>query len=66
MNSVYLNRENIMALLEFMDSFPDSYKLELKHASNEIGDVIIADLHGVKINGHVVTVSKTIVDETDW
>jgi len=67
MNSVYLYRDDLMSILQFMDAFPDAKQVEITHDhSSGIGVLIDAHIHGVDLNGMVVKVTKTIADESCW
>lgn len=67
-NSVYLHKEDIQTLLDFMEAFPTSSNIVevTSDSSSGIGAVVTARLHGVDMNGHLVTISKTLVDESSW
>ena len=67
MNSIYLHRDDLETIIQFMKAFPDSNTVEITcDNSSGIGSIINANLHAVDLNGMKVTVSKNIVDETSW
>lgn len=67
MNSIYLNKRELDDILIFMSDFPDCHNVELiVEGDNGIGTVLTAKLHGVKLHGHTLAVSKVISDESDW
>jgi hypothetical protein len=74
MKSIYLNEREIKNILDFMNSFTTDPRTSSVVSSveiavegdNGIGNTTIAKLHGVKLNGHTVTVSRVISDESDW
>jgi hypothetical protein len=72
MTGIYLNERELNSILDFMNSFTDDprtfvSKVEIVvEGDNGIGNTIIAKLHGVKLNGHTVTISKVISDESNW
>jgi Holliday junction resolvase len=67
MQEIYLHRDELKTILEFMDSFSESDTVLVKaDNSSGIGSFITATLIGVKINGHQVGVTKTISDESNW
>ena len=67
MNEVYLHRDDLKTIMQFMDAFPDrDLVLITNDTSSGIGAVIKAHLIGTNVNGHVVTVTKDIVDESSW
>lgn len=67
MNEIYLHRDDIEKLLALMNSFPDRDMLCVtSDTSSGVGAVVKASIIGAVVNGHVVTVTKDIVDETSW
>ena len=65
--SIYLHRDGVESIIQFMDSFEGHHTVEVTcDNSSGIGSVISAVLHGVDLNGQKVSVTKTIVDETSW
>jgi hypothetical protein len=66
-NSIYLHRDDLKTILQFLDSFPDRDVVEVtSDTSSGIGAIIKASVIGSTVNGHVVTVTKDIVDESSW
>jgi hypothetical protein len=67
MNEIYLHRDDIIALHKFLDSFPDKDVVLVKaDTSSGIGTHMTASVIGTIVNGHVVTVTKDICDESSW
>lgn len=67
MNSIYLHREDLKSIKDFMALFPSHDTVEItSDTSSGIGAIIQAHLHGVTVTDQVVTVTKTIVDESSW
>jgi hypothetical protein len=67
MNKVYLTKQDLRKIIEFTDSFPDSGEMVTITVENDsgIGSIINASVD-TKINDHLVTVSKEIVNEESW
>lgn len=66
-DSIYLHRDDLKTILQFLDSFPDRDVVEVtSDTSSGIGALIKASIIGATVNGHVVTVTKDIVDESSW
>jgi hypothetical protein len=64
---MYLHREDLKALQEFLDTFPDANVVEVDaDSSSGIGSIITATIHAVDVRGVKVNVSKVIADETSW
>ena len=67
MNSIYLHRDDLQDILNFMNRFPDVEMVEVtSDTSSGIGSITKAHLHHVDLNGLHVEITKTIVDETSW
>jgi hypothetical protein len=67
MSEIYLHREDIIAIQEFLDAFPDKDTVRVtSDNSSGIGVLIKASVIGTMVNGHIVTVTKDIVDESSW
>ncbi len=67
MNEIYLSRKDLQAIQKFLDSFPDrDVVLITSDSSSGIGSIVKASVIGTIVDGHVVTVSKDIVDESGW
>ena len=63
---MYLHKDDLEDILEFMNKFDcDVVEVE-SDTSSGIGSITTARLHGVKINGETVTVSRVITDESSW
>jgi hypothetical protein len=66
-NEIYLHKEDIVSIKNFLDSFPDKdVVLITSDTSSGIGALVRASIIGATVNGHVVTVTKDIVDESSW
>jgi len=66
MNQVSLHRDDIVKILEFINKYPDSDFINITvDSSSGIGAIVSVSLPTV-INGDIVTIKKTIVDETSW
>lgn len=66
-SSIYLNRDDLRTIQQFMDAFPGSETLEItSDTSSGIGAIMHAILHAIDVNGHRVNVTKQIVDESSW
>lgn len=67
MNEIYLDRQDLQTILEFLNTFPDREVVCItSDTSSGIGSVIKASVIGATVNGHVVTVTKDIVNEVGW
>jgi len=66
MNSIYLHRDDLETLIQFIEAFEHSKVEIVADSSSGIGTTITARLHGVNVNGMTVTVEKDIVDESSW
>lgn len=66
-NSIYLHKDHLQTILQFLEAFPDRNVVEVtSDTSSGIGAIIKASIIGATVNGHVVTVTKDIVDESSW
>lgn len=66
-HSIYLHRDDLKDILQFMSNFPDAEIVEVTaDKSSGIGQIVEANLHHVDLNGLTVKICKTIVDETSW
>ena len=66
-DTIYLHRDDLQTILQFLDAFPDRDVVEVtSDTSSGIGAIIKASVIGATVNGHVVTVTKDIVDESSW
>ena len=67
MQKIYLHRDDLVAIQEFMEAFPETEIVELNaDSSSGIGTILTATLNSVVVNKTIVSVSKTIVDESSW
>ena len=67
LDTIYLHKDDIKSIEKFLDSFPDKYVVMLtSDNSSGIGSIIKAHIIGANVNGHIVTVTKSIVDESSW
>lgn len=66
MNSIYLHRDDLETMLQFIEAFEHSNVEIVADSSSGIGTTITARLHGVNVNGMTVTIEKDIVDESSW
>jgi hypothetical protein len=67
MNKVYLTKQDLRKIIEFVDSFPDSGEMVTITVENDngIGSIINASVD-TTIKDHLVTVTKEIVNEESW
>ena len=66
MNQVSLHRDDIQEILKFVEKYPDSDYLTIEvDSSSGIGSIISVSINAM-INGDMVVVKKTIVDESSW
>ena len=67
MERIYLHRDDLVSIQKFMEAFPDTEIVELtSDGSSGIGTILTATVNSVVVNGNLVSVSKTIVDESSW
>lgn len=67
MNSIYLHKDDLQLIAEFMNAFPESTVVEVQSdTSSGIGAIVTATLHHVDVNGIKVSVTRTISDESSW
>ena len=65
-NKLSLHQEDLLAIKTFCDKYPDSeYVTVTVDSSSGIGSIVKVSLPTV-INGDVVVIEKTIVDESHW
>jgi hypothetical protein len=63
---ITLHRDDLVAIREFIEKYPDSDFINISvDSSSGIGSIVKASLPTV-VNGDLVTISKTIVDESSW
>jgi hypothetical protein len=66
MNKVSLHKEDLLAIIKFADKYTDSDYITITvDSSSGIGSIVTASIPAV-VNGDMVTVAKTIVDESSW
>jgi Holliday junction resolvase len=63
---IYLNKEDLEGILEFMTSFDKETVLISYDNSSGIGAIITASISGIIMNKQVVTISKSIANESSW
>jgi hypothetical protein len=68
LNSIYLHKDDLETLLQFINAFPTGTDIVevISDNSSGIGSIITAKISGIALNGMVVDVTKTIVDESSW
>ena len=63
---ITLHRDDLVAIKQFIDKYPESDFINVSvDSSSGIGSIVKASLPTI-INGDLVTISKTIVDESSW
>ena len=66
MNKLSLHQENLLAIKEFCDKYPEADYVTISvDSSSGIGSIIKVSLPTV-VNGDFVIIEKTIVDESGW
>lgn len=66
-SEIYFHRDDLKSIMKFFDTFPDKETVLVTcDNSSGIGSIIKASVIGTMVNGHIVTVTKDIVDETSW
>jgi hypothetical protein len=66
MNKVSLHKDDLLAIIKFADKYTDSeYVTITVDSSSGIGSIVTASIPAV-VNGDMVIVAKTIVDESSW
>lgn len=67
-NKVYLHKDDLETLIQFLKAFPNGTDIVEITSDNSsgIGSIITAKINGIALNGMVVDVTKTIVDESSW
>lgn len=65
--SIYLHRDDIQTIQQFLTAFPEAHQVEItSDISSGIGAIIDATIHGAEVNGQKVSITRNIVDETSW
>jgi hypothetical protein len=66
MKEISLHRDDLVAILKFTEKYPNSDYITITvDSSSGIGSIVTVSLPTV-VNGDLVTVCKTIVDESSW
>ena len=66
MNQISLHREDFKAITVFIEKYPESDYVTISvDSSSGIGSIVKVSINNV-INDDVVTITKTIVDESSW
>jgi len=66
MSKLYITQKDLMAIKTFCDKYPDSEYVTISvDSSSGIGSIVKVSLPAV-INGDMVIIEKTIVDESGW
>jgi hypothetical protein len=66
MNEVHLHKDDLNAILEFANKYPDSdYVTVSCDSSSGIGILVSASLRAI-VNQDPVIITKQIVDESSW
>ena len=68
LNKVYLHRDDLETLLQFLKAFPNGTDVVevISDNSSGIGSIVTATIKGIALNGTIVDVTKTLVDESSW
>jgi hypothetical protein len=68
LNSIYLHKDDLETLLQFLKAFPNGTDVVevISDNSSGIGSIVTATIRGIALNGTVVDVTKTLVDESSW
>ena len=66
MNKLSLHQENLLAIKEFCDKYPEADYVTISvDSSSGIGSIVKVSLPTV-VNGDFVIIEKTIMDESSW
>jgi hypothetical protein len=66
MNQIHLHRDDVETILQFIKKYPESEYITISvDSSSGIGSIVKVSLP-TTINGDMVVVEKTIVDESSW
>ena len=66
MNEVHLHKDDLVAILEFANKYPDSdYVTVSCDSSSGIGNLVSASIRAM-VNSDPVIITKQIVDESSW
>jgi len=65
-NKLTLHQSDLVSIKEFCDKYPEAdYVTVTVDSSSGIGSIVKVSLPTV-VNGDMVTIEKTIMDESDW
>jgi hypothetical protein len=65
MNKLTLHQEDLLAIKQFCDKYPESEYITVTVDSSAIGSIVKVSLPTV-VNGDMVKIEKTIVDQSGW
>jgi hypothetical protein len=66
MNEIHLHKDDLIAILEFANKYPDSDYVTIScDSSSGIGILVSASLRAI-VNQDPVIITKQIVDESSW
>jgi hypothetical protein len=66
MSEVILHKDDLNAIIEFANKYPDSDYITISvDSSSGIGSIVKASLP-TQINGDHVVIEKTLLDESSW
>jgi hypothetical protein len=66
MNQVSLHKDDLHEILKFVEKYTDSDYLTIEvDSSSGIGSIVTVSISAV-VNGDMVVIKKTIVDESSW
>jgi len=66
MNEVILHKEDLVAILEFANKYPDAdYVTVSVDSSSGIGSLVQVSIRAI-VNSDPVIITKQIVDESSW
>lgn len=66
MNTVYLHRDDVETILQFVKKYPETEFVTItSDTSSGIGAVVKVSIITAR-HGDIVTITKTLVDESSW
>jgi len=65
MNKLTLHQEDLLAIKQFCDKYPEADYITVTVDSSAIGSIVKVSLPTV-VNGDMVKIEKTIVDQSGW
>ena len=66
MNEVILHKDDLVAILEFANKYPDSDYVTIScDSSSGIGSLVSVSIRAI-VNSDPVIITKQIVDESSW